>query len=243
KRIGERASRVLLTTEREVSLYEKIVGNGRVQAVVNGVVVPEVVAPQAERSGKLSVFLGQMDYPPNVEAVVFAAREVWPRVRAQIPDATFRIVGRNPVRAVQDLARLPGVEVTGAVPDLRSHLDAAALSLVPLRIARGIQNKVLESLAFGVPVVTTRAVLDTLHSDASCALRAVDGAEALACEVVRLLQDVTERERLGVAGRAFVREHHDWTTFDQAWDRLLLEFGTKVSSAAKESMASLKSRG
>lgn len=222
--IGDRASRVVLTTGREVSLYEASVSrSGNVSAIVNGVVLPDSVTPQAERKAPVALFLGQMDYPPNVDAVQFAARQIWPLVRAQRKDAIFRIVGRNPVAAVLALAGLPGVEVTGAVPDLKAHLDGAALSLVPLRIARGIQNKVLESLAFGLPVITTRSVLDTLHEDARDAITARDEPEALASAVVELLDDPALRQRLADKGRAFVRLRHDWADFDRSWDRLIEE--------------------
>jgi sugar transferase (PEP-CTERM/EpsH1 system associated) len=223
KDIGKRAARVVLTTDREVALYEELVGSGPLIPIVNGVVVPDAVATQSSRNGKLSVFLGQMDYPPNIEAVIFAATQVWPRVRKRIPDAVFRIVGRNPVREVKELARLEGVEVTGTVPDLRAHLEAASLSLVPLRIARGIQNKVLESLAFGVPVVTTQAVLGTLHPDAKEAIRTGESAEELAEHVLALLPDSQAREKLGDAGRQFVKDHHDWAAFDRSWGALLGE--------------------
>ena len=221
--IGRQADRVVLTTPHEVDLYNRMIGTGKPVSIVNGVTPPDVVRSQEDRSGDLAVFLGQMDYPPNVEAVTYVAREVWPLVRLQYPNARFRIVGRNPTPAVKDLAGNRGIDVTGTVPDLRVHLEAAALSLIPLRLARGIQNKVLESMAHGVPVVTTEAVRATLHPDADGAILASNTKEGLAEAVCKLFRDDLARRDLGTAGRKFVRRHHDWGLFDDAWDRLFEE--------------------
>jgi hypothetical protein len=101
------------------------------------------------------VFTGAMDYWANVDAVGWFACEVFPRVRSSFPQARFYIVGARPARAVRDLARLPGVRVTGAVPDIRPYLAHSRAAVAPLRIARGVQNKVLEAMAMARPVVAS----------------------------------------------------------------------------------------
>lgn len=226
--LGARAARVVVTTPREAELYRDKVGTGRVVAIGNGVVIPDVVPDAARRTAPLCVFVGAMDYEANVEAAEIGARKILPLIRASHPEAVFRIVGRNPSPRVTALAALPGVEVTGEVTDLRPHLDAAALALVPLRVARGVQNKVLEALAHGLPVVSSLEVLRSLAEGAEKAVFAAGDADGMAEKAIRLLGNPGERERAGVAARAYVRSHHDWRLFDAAWDRLIAE----VSSAA-----------
>ncbi|HEV8128610.1 MAG TPA: glycosyltransferase, partial [Candidatus Eisenbacteria bacterium] len=120
---------------------------------------PEPI-PNAMAEAPSIVFTGLMDYFPNVDGVRHFCAEIFPRVRAEVPDARFVIVGRNPVRSVRALARLPGVSVTGAVPDVRPYLASAAVSVAPLRVARGIQNKILEAMAMALPVVATSAAFE-----------------------------------------------------------------------------------
>ena len=108
------------------------------------------------------VFVGALDYRPNIDGIVWFCQNVWPRLREQRPTATLAIVGRQPDAAVQRLASLPGVEVIGQVPDVRPHLADAQVAIVPLQIARGIQNKVLEAMAAGRPVVASREALEGL---------------------------------------------------------------------------------
>src|SRR5207245_1533631 len=101
------------------------------------------------------VFVGALDYRPNVEGVGWFCRNVWPEIRRRRPDAVLLLVGRKPAPAVQRLAGEPGVEVVGQVPDVRPFLHRAAVTVVPLQIARGVQNKVLEALAMGKAVVAS----------------------------------------------------------------------------------------
>ena len=107
------------------------------------------------------MFVGSMEYYPNVEACDWFAKSVTPQLRRRWPDLEFFIVGRNPARAVRNLAKLPGVVVTGGVPDVRPYLACARSVVAPLKIARGIQNKVLEALAMGKLVHASPAVAKT----------------------------------------------------------------------------------
>ncbi len=122
----------------------------------------EYANPFAGRN-KVLVFVGAMDYWANVEAVAWFAREILPALRPEYPDLQFYIVGSRPAETVQRLKVLPGVVVTGAVPDVRPYLHFASAVVVPLRIARGIQNKVLEAMAMAKPVVATRQALEGLN--------------------------------------------------------------------------------
>src|SRR5690606_7643252 len=113
------------------------------------------------------VFTAVFDYPPNEEGALWFARECWPHVRSAVPGSRLLFVGANPVRRIRALAEDdPRVVVTGSVPDVRPYLWDARVAIAPLFTARGVQNKVLEALAAGLPVVTTPAVADGLPGPA-----------------------------------------------------------------------------
>src|SRR5262249_58960832 len=116
--------------------------------------------PQRAESG--CVFVGALDYHPNVDGTVWFCREVWPVLRARHPGARLRLVGRRPAPAVRHLARLPGVGLVGQVPDVRPYLADAAVALAPVRIARGVQNKVLEALSMRKAVVPSPRSIEGL---------------------------------------------------------------------------------
>lgn len=154
------------------------------------------------------VFTGTMGYRPNVEAVAWFAEAVLPVLRARTPPPSFWIVGANPAPAVQALARLPGVHVTGGVPDVRPFLAHAAAAVAPLRIARGIQNKVLEAMAMARPVVATPEAFAGVRATPGRALLVAEGAEAFAAAVAAVLDGA--HPGLGAAARAAVQAGHDW---------------------------------
>lgn len=157
------------------------------------------------------VFTGVMGYYPNVDAAVTFARDVLPLVRARVPGARFVIVGKDPAPDVRRLARLPGVEVTGTVPDVRPYLAAASVAVAPFRIARGVQNKVLEAMASGLPVVGTRLSFQGLEAAGEDdGVRMADTAEDLAREIGALLVDPARRRALGLSARLYVERHHHW---------------------------------
>lgn len=158
--------------------------------------------------GPVLVFTGTMDYRPNVDAVVWFAREVLPLVRTTWPTARFAIVGANPAREVSALADLSGVIVTGRVPDTRPYLAHAALVVAPLRIARGIQNKVLEAMAAGRPVLATPDAFEGIHAMPGRDLLVAAGPT----ETARLAAEVLSgaHAELGASARRLVEERYDW---------------------------------
>jgi len=167
--------------------------------------------PRVEAPGRpLIVFTGQMDYRPNIEAVESFARGAMPRIRRVHPDAVFAIVGRNPAREVKALSARPGVIVTGAVDDVRGWLAAADVAVAPLRTARGIQNKVLEAMAMGRPVVASRQAAEGIDARAGEHLIVADAPMAEADAVLSLLEEPDRAAALGRAARARVEERYDW---------------------------------
>jgi sugar transferase (PEP-CTERM/EpsH1 system associated) len=150
------------------------------------------------------VFTGNMSYKPNVEAVQYIVSEILPRIWSQRPGARLYIVGMNPTTAVRRLGDGRRVVVTGGVDDIRLYFEKAAVALAPLRIARGLQNKVLEAMAMRVPVVASPQAFNGINAVANRDLLVADGAEAFSRAAVALLEDADLRERYAAAARAFV---------------------------------------
>jgi sugar transferase (PEP-CTERM/EpsH1 system associated) len=207
----------IFVTREEAELFRRLarVEEGGVQAIRNGVDT-DYFSPQGDypspyaSGGPVMVFTGMMDYWANVDAVTWFAREALPRIRTVVEGARFFIVGARPTRAVQRLGALPGVTVTGPVEDVRPYLAHAELAVAPLRVARGIQNKVLEAMAMARPVVATAAALEGLELPPGLA-RVGSTPDELAARAIELLRSRAEREALGARGRGWVEENHDWT--------------------------------
>jgi sugar transferase (PEP-CTERM/EpsH1 system associated) len=176
-----------------------------------------------DEPGPHLVFTGNMDYWPNADAVIWFATEVLPLLRARPGPPSFHIVGANPGPEVRRLAGLPGVRVTGRVPDVRPYLAHADVSVSPLRIARGIQNKVLEAMAMGRPVVASAGAFEGVRAEAGRDLLVAEGAAAMAAAVGAVLDGA--HPGLGAAGRAAVERGYAWsatlTRLDAALARLL----------------------
>jgi len=155
-------SLTLLSTHTEAELLERSVSSARIEVLENHMDLsyfdPNTVGVPFEIAAwqPYVIFTGSMDYFPNVDAVRFFYREIFPLVRAALPRARLVIAGRNPTRAVLQLAGDPAVWVTGSVPDIRPFLRGAAIAVCPLRVARGVQTKILEAMAMGVPVAVSR---------------------------------------------------------------------------------------
>jgi polysaccharide biosynthesis protein PslH len=218
RRICERSSSVVVTTEREARLVRAISLQARVHSVPNGVDTEYFKPNGVPKDAPVIGFLGDMGYFPNQDAVVFFARQVLPLIRRTAPEARFLIVGRNPGRAVQELAQTAGVEVTGFVPDIRPHLDRMCVSVAPFAIAAGIQNKILEAMSYEVPVVATSRAAQGLTPRAAAAVEIADGPEAMASRVAALLLDRRIAREKGQESRRVVAADYSW---DRSLERLM----------------------
>ena len=171
---------------------------------------PDLPLPSPYADGERAlVFTGAMDYWPNVDAVCWFAEQILPRVLSAAPDARFYAVGARPAPAVQRLARLPGVRVTGQVADVRPYLRHAAAVVAPLRIARGIQNKVLEGMAMARPTVVTPAALEGIGAVAGEDLLVASDARGFAERVLEAISGTGSAE-LGLAARRRVLADFEW---------------------------------
>jgi len=169
--------------------------------------------------GPALVFTGHMQYRPNVDATIWFADEVMPMLRARQPDASFWIVGADPAPSVRALAARPGVHVTGLVPDTRPYLAHAAAVVCPLRIARGIQNKVLQAMAAGRPVIASPGAFLGVQAQAGRDLLVADGAVAFCDAIEAVLSG--KHNGLGGHARAAMVAHYDWDVTLSRMDRWL----------------------
>ena len=205
-------SATCVCTESERELLRSVSGDSRIRVMGNvldaGYFDPENVSIPAEIAGlqPYVVFTGSMDYLPNVDAVKFFAREILPLARERVPDLKFVIAGMNPSREVKRLAAPGEVIVTGSVPDIRPYLRGAAAAVISMRLSRGIQNKVLEALAMGVPVLTTSRVAATIPADIASFLLCEDEPRAFAARLAGVVSSGF-RPALAQVRRALAQEY------------------------------------
>lgn len=156
------------------------------------------------------IFTGNMNYAPNTDAIQYFYSEVFPLVQQEVPDVELRIVGANDNDAVKALAADPAVTVTGRVPDLREYTNQAQIALAPIRIGAGLQNKVLEGMSMGLPMVVTSVANEGIKAIPEENILIGDTAEQFAKQVVSLLKDEAKRKQIGAAAREFIVEKWSW---------------------------------
>lgn len=221
--VAARADASLFVSQAEAGLFRRHTGAERVHAIENGIDTahfdPSADFERVDAGPALIVFTGQMDYRPNIEAVTWFVEAILPRVRAAHPEARFAIVGRNPADAVKALSKHAGVIVTGEVADVRGWLAAAAVVAAPLKLARGIQNKVLEAMAMARPVVASAAAAEGIDHNGTIAVGVT--AEDMAEAVTLLLSDREDAAELGVDARARVMARYGWDARLAPFDDLL----------------------
>lgn len=230
--LADWAAGITVVSEAEANIYRSFRQTPLIRAIPNGVDL-DYFQPSSHCPGGLPetngcVFVGVLDYKPNVDGICWFAREVWPHVVAVCPNQKLRIVGREPVAAVRELAAIPGVEVVGTVPDVRPYLTQASVAVVPLHIARGVQNKVLEALAMAKPVVASPEPLVGLDVQDGINVFRAESREQWVSVLVRLFEDAALRRDVGIAGQAYVTANHRW---DQCLGSLTEFLGLKSDSS------------
>jgi polysaccharide biosynthesis protein PslH len=209
--ISSWARGTIFVSDAEANLFRDGLDVRNVHTVPNGVDLDSFHPnPETAISDRTCVFVGALDYRPNIDGVCWFCRAVWPEIYRQRPGARLLLVGRQPVPAVRQLAAVAGVELVGQVPDVRAYLFGATLVVVPLRLARGVQNKVLEALATGKATVASPQSLAGLRTRGSVPVLSASTPTEWVESVIRLMDDPTERQRLAVDGRRYVEKFHHW---------------------------------
>ena len=234
--VAHRASASLFVSTAEADLFRAMSGAERVHVVENGIDT-EFFDPMAhfkriDSMNSLIVFTGQMDYRPNIEAVTWFVEAILPHIHVRHPEARFAIVGRNPTEAVKALANQPGVIVTGEVADVRGWIAASCVVVAPLKLARGVQNKVLEAMAMARPVVASRAAAEGI--DHGGTIRVGGTVGEIAEEVIALLDDPAVAAAIGRDARAQVQARYSWDARLAPLDSIL---GISIKAPPRRSAA------
>jgi sugar transferase (PEP-CTERM/EpsH1 system associated) len=228
---ARQANRCIVATRQEEALLHSFAPWAPTTVIENGVDLDYFTPSSEPAQDSTIVFTGAMDYFPNIDAVLYFSEAIFPKIRARLPGARFLIVGKNPAPVVRRLAsRRDGVEVTGQVPDVRPFFQGSSVGVAPLRVARGIQNKVLEAMAMGLPVVATSKAHEGLDARPGRHLFIEDDPGRFADLVVKLLDSPQLRAAVGGAARSFVEDHHSWTGSMAKLDRVLAEV-TRMQTA------------
>jgi sugar transferase (PEP-CTERM/EpsH1 system associated) len=230
RQIAQTFDSCLFCSARELDDFRRLIPGVPASVIRNGVDLDYFQPMNIPRELNRLVFTGVMNYRPNVDGVVWFCREVLPRIQSDVPAASLTICGATPAKAVQQLADLPGVTVTGAVPDVRPYLARASVGVIPVRIARGIQNKLLEAMAMGLPTVSTTAAYAGLDAEDGRELFVADEPETFASRVVRLLRDAELRSKIGRAARASMKAHYHW---ERSLDQLDDVIATVMSNRSR----------
>lgn len=245
----------LFVSQAEADLFRARGGQGTIEVLPNGTQLElrrlprdsvsttrNEVSENSARSVRI-IFVGTMDYYPNIDAVQYFAQEIFPRIRQKFPQALFQIVGRSPAPAVRRLDAIDGVQVVGEVSDVRAYLINADVSVAPMRIARGVPNKVLEAMGMGIPVVASTGAIRGIDVVGGEEILIGDNPEEFAAQVITLLSD-REVQR-AVTKRAWkkMQRAYNWEAIGERLETLLhpcvsddrpgSEAGGKVSTGQK----------
>lgn len=233
RNVCQSVAHVVAVSEADAEAFHKLAPGVPVSVVPNGI----HTAQYATFDGSLNlgehalVFTGSMSYRPNVDAAIWFAEDILPRVRAGIPDAKFFVVGSNPHPRLNPLREHSDIQITGWVPEVNPFLHAAAVYVVPMRMGSGTRLKVLQAMAAGQAVVSTSMGAQGLHVTDGAELRLADTAPEFAAAVADLLASPKRRTALGETGAQYVRDHYDWRVITP---RLLRVYDEVIESTTKD---------
>jgi len=230
--IARRASAVTLVSEGERRLYQLVTGDSKAIVVSNGVDLNYFNPNANDRRPEPSTccFVGVLNYQPNVCGLEWFVKHVWPRVRNAVPHARFIMVGKSPNREIRQLCTAPGVELYGDVPDVRPYLAQSSVAVVPLHIACGVQNKVLEAMAMGKLVIASSAALNGIEAEHGSDLIRADGAAQWTSALIAAFGNQASAHVTGQRARQFVERCHEWNSCLRPFLRLLATDNQERSS-------------
>lgn len=186
-----------------------VLGEAKVRVIPLGVDV-NLYSPAGHAAENRIIFSGNMSYEPNITAVQWFMDNCYVTLRQRIPEVSFTVAGANPTKGIAKLARAPGVEVTGFVPSMVDALRRAKVAVAPMQTGSGMQFKILEAMACGLPVVTTTYGLGDIRASGGKELDVADTPSNFVDKIVRLLKAEPYRQQMGLAARQFVIHHHSW---------------------------------
>lgn len=224
--LSKRFPRIAITSEADRSALIKL-GNDKdsIKVVSNGVDLDYFKPQSVTREPLRLVFTGKMSYHANVAAVEDLVHKIMPLVWRAQPQAQLYIVGKDPTDSVRELAKNPNVVVTGTVPDIRPYLASAAVALSTVRYGAGIQNKVLEAMSMGVPVVCSPQANSALQTRVGQDILVGDSYEEIANHVLDLLNSPAKQEKVGAAGRTYVETYQTWERSVSILENMYAEAG------------------
>lgn len=225
---------VLLHTQEDIDWVREQSGTTNLLQSKMGVDTDEFAFQEGPFNPRRIVYCGKLDYLPNIDAAIYFATEVFPLVLRRVPDAEFSVVGFNPPKSVRTLAQMPGVKVRANVPDVRPEVTSAAVSVAPIRFGAGIQNKILQALAMGVPVVATPLVAKPFGLRDGSPVLAAKTTQEFADHVVEILQRPEYRRQLALAGRELIETGFKWDQVFAPVDQFLENISRKRGQAEAE---------
>jgi glycosyltransferase involved in cell wall biosynthesis len=202
------------------ALDQKEIGISGIQVLPLGV-DSEIYSKGSQSADPIVVLTGNMAYRPNIEAALWMARKCWTVVRSRVKDAKFVIAGSRPSSALLSLVSDQSIHVTGRVESMSNLLQTAQVAVAPMQSGSGMQFKILEAMACGIPVVTTTLGLGDIKATAGKDLFVADTPDDFVEAILSLLDSVSLRERIGSSGYSFVRTYHTWDAINSEFERIL----------------------
>jgi glycosyltransferase involved in cell wall biosynthesis len=222
KRVCRTVRHTIAVSDIDAQLMREMFGVTNVEAVPTGVDIEYFAKPARATRESDMVFVGSMDYLPNVDGILWFTQEVLPLIRKKRPDCTLTVVGRKPPREIQAIAEAdPKVKITGTVPDVRPYLWGGALSIVPLRVGGGTRLKIYESMAAGTPIVSTTIGAEGLEIHPPHDIRIGDTAEEFAAQTLALLDSESQRDAVAQAAWELVNAKFSWEKIARDFENIL----------------------
>lgn len=231
RKVAKKFDQSIFVSEKEAELFRRGMKDCPIAVIPNGVDLDYFKCKQEARPftpPPVMVFVGAMDYFPNADAVRFFCNDIFPSIVRKMPNAKFYIVGRNPTGQVRELHRPPHVIVTGSVGDIRPYLIEASVAVAPFHIARGVQNKILEAMAMGLPVVGTSVAFQGIAVTDADGTQRADGPLEFRKSVLEYLEKPALWQQASQQARRYVEERHHWKDHYLLLDALLEKGATEV---------------
>jgi polysaccharide biosynthesis protein PslH len=235
KQVARYFHQCTVTTRGELEEFRRLNVEVPCTVIPNGVDFSYFRSDSSGNNGRVIIFVGRMNYFPNVDGVLYFARNIFPIVRRTVPNAELRIVGSYPTQAVRRLAAIPGITVTGHVADVRPYMLDAAVAVAPLRLARGTQNKILESMAMGIPMVATPEAAKGVTATPGEDLLVAHDADTFARYVINIMQNEELRQDLSQAARRKITDTHRWSYSMKILEGILEDFVTERRTVTRAS--------